>query len=72
MNEVEQLTELCRRLGANPQQASVMATQLLKRADQLATERGIERTAALSYLIELTTKGRSGESPSEFLRKPSS
>lgn len=62
MNETEQLTELCRRLGASPAQAATMAAQLLKRADQLAQERGIERTAALAYLIDLVIKGRSGES----------
>ena len=56
-NELEQLTQLCRRLGAEPAQATTMAAQLLKRADQLALERGIERTAALGYLVELVMKG---------------
>jgi hypothetical protein len=32
--ELEQLTELCRRLGAEPAQADAMARQLMKRADQ--------------------------------------
>lgn len=63
MTEVEQLTELCVRLGATPAQASGMATQLLKRAEQLAEQRGIERTAALAHLMELVVKGRSGEAP---------
>lgn len=66
MNELEQLTELCSRLGAGPGQAGTMAAQLLKRADQLAAERGIERTAALRYLIELVMKGSRGETPPEF------
>ena len=66
MSELEQLTALCRRLGAEPAQAGTMAAQLLKRADQLALDRGIERTAALKYLVELVMKGRSGETPPEF------
>jgi len=66
MSELEQLTALCRRLGAEPTQASTMAAQMLKRADQLVLERGLERTAALSYLVELVMKGRSGEPPPEF------
>jgi hypothetical protein len=64
--EIENLTVLCRRLGAEPAQAATMAAQLLKRAEQLAAERGIERTAALGYLVELVIKGRNGETPPEF------
>lgn len=67
MTELEQLTALCRRLGAEPAQATTMARQLLKRTDQIAAERGIERTAALAYLIELTIRGRNGEAPRDFL-----
>ena len=66
MSELEQMTALCSRLGANPSQAAIMAAQLLKRADQLAVERGIERTAALSYLVELVLKSRSGEANSGY------
>jgi hypothetical protein len=66
VSELDQLAALCRRLGADPAQASTMAAQLLKRADQLAVDRGIERTAALNYLIELVVKGRSGETPPNF------
>jgi hypothetical protein len=47
MNEQEQLAQLCTRLGAPPGQASVMAAQLLKRADQLALERGRPRGLAV-------------------------
>jgi len=68
MSELEQLTTLCRRLGAESAQATTMAKQLLKRADQLALDRGIDRTAALSYLIELLVKGRNGEAPPQFPR----
>ena len=33
MNELAQLTQLCRGLGATPEQADIMARQLIKRAD---------------------------------------
>jgi hypothetical protein len=66
MTELEQLAELCSRLGASPTQSTIMAGQLIKRADQLAIDRGIERTAALSYLVELVMKARNGETPSDF------
>lgn len=66
MSELEQLTALCERLGAPPAQAGAMAAQLLKRAGQLAAERGISRTEAMKYLIELVVKGRSGEAPPQF------
>jgi hypothetical protein len=72
VSELEQLALLCQRLGAEEAQAATMAAQLMKRADQLAAERGIERTAALSYLVELVMKGRSGESPQEFPPNPPS
>lgn len=66
MNELDEVRELCRRLGAEPAQAATMAAQLLKRADQLAAERGIDRVAAMKYLLDLVVKGRSGETPAEF------
>lgn len=61
MTELEQLTELCTRLGAASTQAAVMATQLQKRADQMAAERGVTRVAAMQYLLEVVVKGRQGE-----------
>ncbi|ACB73794.1 hypothetical protein [Opitutus terrae] len=70
MNELEQLTRLCERLGAPTGQAGTMAAQLLKRAEQLAVERGIGRTAALAYLIDLVVKGRQGETPSSWSSAP--
>jgi hypothetical protein len=66
MTEHEQLSQLCERLGARPDQARVMATQLLKRAEQLAAERGITREAALQGLLEVVVKGRAGEVPPQF------
>lgn len=72
MTELEQLSGLFRQLGANPDQATTMAAQMLKRADQLAVDRGMDRTMALKYLIELVTKGRSGEAPSTRIPPSSS
>lgn len=58
--------QLCQRLGAPPEQAATMSAQLLKRAGQLAVERGITRELALKGLIEVLVKGRSGEVPENF------
>lgn len=66
MDEIAALSALCRRLGAPPAQAETMARQLLKRAEQLATERGQTREAALERLLRLTVQGHSGEVPPEF------
>ena len=66
MTEQEQLTALCVRLGAGPAQAAAMAEQLRKRCDQLVAERGLERTVAMTYLLDLLVKGRSGETPPGF------
>lgn len=66
MTEHEQLSQLCERLGAPSTQAAIMATQLLKRADQLVIERGITREAALKDLLDVVVKGRAGEVPAKF------
>lgn len=66
MTELEQLTQLCQRLGAPAAQAATMAAQLLKRADQLVAERGITRDVALRGLLEVVVKGRAGEVPASF------
>ena len=47
-----------------------MAAQLLKRAGQLALERGITREVALQGLIEVLVKGRAGEVPPAFSSAP--
>lgn len=65
-SELESLARLCERLGASPEQAAVMAAQLLRRADQLAVERGGTREAALARLLDLLVRGRAGEVPTEF------
>ena len=66
MTEEEQLAQVCQRLGATPEQALIMARQLLKRAEQLAGERGSNREAELRRLLELVIKGRAGEVPKDF------
>ena len=66
MTELEQLTQLCERLGSPPAQAATMAAQLLKRAEQIAAERGISREEALRGLIDVVVKGRAGEVPARF------
>jgi hypothetical protein len=66
MSELEQLTELCRRMGAPPEQADAMARQLMKRAGQLAVERGQTRPEVMAYLLRLVVQGRRGEVPKEF------
>jgi hypothetical protein len=63
MTELEQLAQLCERLGAPRAQAATMAAQLSKRAGQLAQERGTSREEALRGLLEVVIKGRAGEVP---------
>jgi hypothetical protein len=72
MDELAPLTALCRRLGAaNDAQAETLARQLLKRADQLAAERGLAREVALKHLLDVLVSGRRGEVPSGFGPPPS-
>jgi hypothetical protein len=66
MDELAQLTELCRRMGATPVQADAMARQLIKRTDQLSVERGQTREEVMAYLLRLVVQGRSGTVPPEF------
>jgi hypothetical protein len=48
-----------------------MAKQLLKRADQIAAERGIPRETALAQLLQILVEGSRGNVPPEF-RPPGS
>lgn len=66
MTELEQLTQLCERLGAPRAQAAAMAAQLLKRAEQIARERGGTPATALQRLLDLVVQGRAGKVPAEF------
>lgn len=67
MDELAKLTQLCRRLGAATEvQAETMARQLIKRADQLAVERGIGREAAMERLLSVLVHGRAGQVPPDL------
>ncbi len=66
MSDLEKITVICERLGAAHAQAATMATQLLKRADQLAAERGITRETALAQLLQILVEGRQGNLPPGF------
>jgi hypothetical protein len=63
---LEMLTHAFAQMGATPEQAPVMAAQLLKRARQVAAERGIPETAALSELLMKAAAGRRGEYGAEI------
>jgi hypothetical protein len=71
VSDFDQLKELCCRLGASSEQAATMAQQLIKRADQLALERGITPVAAMEHLLKVLIHGRNGEVPPE-MRPPDS
>lgn len=62
MNEIEHVSVLLRKMGAEEDRARVMAAQLVKRAEQIGKERGIEKVAALAELLQLVRSGREGES----------
>ena len=66
MSDLEKITQLCIRLGAGPDQAATMAAQLVKRADQLAVDRGLTREAAMAQLLEILVQGRQGVVPPSF------
>lgn len=61
MDEVARVAALLSEMGASGSQAEVMARQLIKRAEQQAAERGTDKVAALSRLLELVHAGRRGE-----------
>ena len=67
MTEREQLIQLCTKPGApTPARAATMADQLLKRCGQIAEQRGISRVEAMTYLLQLVTKGAQREAPPGF------
>jgi hypothetical protein len=66
VSELETITLLCARLGAPPEQAAVMAKQLLKRADQLSVERRIPRERAMEQLLKILVEGRQGNVPATW------
>lgn len=61
--EVEQIARLFVGMGAAPDSARVMASQLMKRSEQIAAEQGIERVEALDGLLRAAIRGRQGLPP---------
>jgi hypothetical protein len=54
------------RLGAAAGPAETMARQLMKRADQLARDRGVSCDEAMAQLLQILVQGRQGNVPAEF------
>jgi len=59
--ELDGITQLFVNLGAQPDQAKVMAAQLLKRAVQIAEERQISKVEATETLLKQVIQARNGE-----------
>jgi len=60
MEHLEEVKALCLQCGASEEQAPVLAKQLLKRASQLAEERGISEVEAMDYLLRLMISAQDG------------
>jgi F0F1-type ATP synthase membrane subunit b/b' len=58
--EVEQVAGIFRNLGADQQQASTMASQLVKRAEQLSDEKKTSKIKELQDLLETAICGAQG------------
>lgn len=59
--ELEGVTRIFGNLGADSEQAKVMAAQLLKRAVQITQERGISKVEATETLLKQVIQARNGE-----------
>ena len=59
-NEVAEIACIFVNLGAPEKQAEVMASQLLKRAEQIAQERDISKIEATESLLKQVLKARQG------------
>ena len=69
MNPEDELAGICRIFanhGADEKQARIMAKQLLKRAEQISDERGMDRVEALQSLLQAAISGRQGIAPPGF------
>ena len=62
--ELDGITQLFVNLGAQSDQAKVMAAQLLKRAVQIAEERQISKVEATETLLKQVIQARNGEESS--------
>lgn len=63
MSDELQLAAFCRNMGVQPPRDRLMARQLLKRADQIAAERGVEPLEALQELLSLLVSAKNGGNP---------
>lgn len=59
------VAEALRRLGAPEAQARTMASQLVRRAEQVAARDGVAFDEALRRLLALSAGGARGEAPPE-------
>ncbi|MGC6424498.1 MAG: hypothetical protein ACON4O_05870 [Lentimonas sp.] len=59
--ELAGVTRIFVNLGAESEQAKVMAAQLLKRASQIAEEREISKVEAAETLLKQVIEARSGD-----------
>lgn len=58
--EISQVARIFVNLGAPTAQAEVMAGQLLKRASQIAEERGVSKVEATETLLKQVIQARQG------------
>lgn len=58
--QLDQVAALFIRLGADAARADVMARQLLKRAKQIAEQRGVSELEALKNLLKQVVEARQG------------
>lgn len=66
VEDLEHVKRLCRSFGADDEQATIMAKQLMKRAEQIAAERNCDQVEAMRYLLDIALKGAQGEVPPGF------
>ncbi|MBL6919835.1 MAG: hypothetical protein ISR41_04975 [Puniceicoccaceae bacterium] len=57
-NEAAEIAGIFVNLGAPEKQAEVMASQLIKRAEQIAQERGISKVEATERLLKQVVEAR--------------
>ena len=69
-NETEQIAVIFRNLGADKEQAIMMARQLIKRAEQLAKEKSSTKVSELQALLETAICGAQGTLKPDKKRDP--
>ncbi len=60
-SEIDMVTKVFENLGAPSEQSGVMASQLIKRAGQIARERGISKVEATETLLISVISARQGD-----------